>query len=141
MKTTCPFCDELHPQILLLNPTVKAMYPKSPVCRYHVLIMPNRHVRHIDQMKLIEWDGIRIALSKLLRSVRTENGFIGYNLLSNNGDHRVNQRVNHAHLHVFLRFENDTEDPIRARSTEEARDLTDAQLNNFRILKNLLNRG
>ncbi len=125
MKAECPFCDKEHSQTIFQNEFVQIMYPLNPASAYHVLVIPKRHVVHLDDLSSEEWAAIGMAIKRAVnRAKRSISGFIGYNILSNNGDERVSQRVMHCHIHLFLRLQQEQNDPIRSRHTSSLKALT-----------------
>lgn len=138
--SACPFCDDTQAYRYLADaPLARAVYPKSPTCAYHVLIMPKRHVQCFDELSAAEVGQMFAILQRVVAAGRANiKDFVGYNLLSNNGSEAVNQRVKHCHMHVFLRGGQDTDDPLASRS-HTPQPFTEAELQNMRKLQGWLN--
>lgn len=114
MSTYCPFCDKAQQyRYIYESKYARIMYPLNPAGAYHTLITPSRHIEHLHELSISEWE----EFGKLLRLLHKKasaniDRYIGYNILSNNGDKRINQQVQHCHMHVFLRTSDDLSNPL-----------------------------
>ncbi len=137
----CPFCDNTQSyRYLAETELVRAIYPKSPASNYHILLMPKRHEQFLHNLD----DGETLQLHNLMQGFvqaaqKNIPDFAGYNILSNNGSEFVNQRVKHAHVHLFLRSNSDKTDPIRTPHAGDPKPLTEDQLKIVEQLKKWLN--
>lgn len=140
MNTLCPFCDPAQKyRQLTETKLVQAMYAKSPACKYHVLLMPKRHVRFFDDMTKAEEIELYSLLQYIVRQARKKlPDFIGYNLLSNNGGPQVRQRVPHCHVHLFLRSSDDKQDPLATTHATKPPALTKQELPIVKLLQEIL---
>lgn len=139
MKNYCPFCDlDESYRFLLENETTRAIYPKNPALKFHVLLTPKRHIKQWDSMTFEEIQDIQKLLKVLCRHFGQTENLIGYNMLSNNGSPEVNQRVDHAHMHVFFR-QNDDPDPFKSKHSATVQSFTKEQLALIMDLRNSLN--
>lgn len=132
----CPFCDpnQSYRYIRELS-LVRAVYPKSPACNYHVLLMPKRHVQTLDSLTSQEVADLFGLLAEVVEVGRKHiQGFVGYNVLSNNGSEAVNQRVKHCHVHVFLRSSQESDDPLIGKS-HDPQPLSSQQLEKMKELQ------
>lgn len=138
MSSNCPFCDPAQAYRYVFDGTeVRVLYPLNPACAYHVLITPKRHVQHFDELTSSEVLESHDLLKRLATLCETNiSDYIGYNLLSNNGDTRVNQQVPHCHIHAFMRTSRDASDPLKAPHTN-LKELTQAQLEDMKTLREL----
>ncbi len=138
---TCPFCGAGDPAGYIGSTQhTLVRYPLDPAIRYHLLLIPKRHIAHMDEMRAAEASDLMQTLQKIVANVRSNLGdeYIGYNLLSNNGDERVNQRVDHAHLHVFLRLQNEHTNPLLSSHQGSPNPLNDEQIATADELRNWL---
>lgn len=136
MSAYCPFCDENQAYRFVYDgDLVRVIYPFNAACAYHVLIVPKRHAVHIDELTKEEWAEYLQIIQLLDRACRTLEGYIGYNLLSNNGDSRIDQQVAHCHVHMFLRTNDDLESPIAKPHKSNLLELTKSELQNLEALK------
>jgi len=136
----CPFCDQKQSyRVIRQGQFFKLVYPKSPAIAHHVLIVPTRHVKTFDEITPEYMQDFVELLSELVQKARGHLGasFLGYNLLSNNGSEAVNQRVPHAHIHIFLRTDQDESDPVKDKSDHQQTPppLTEQQLENLATIK------
>jgi diadenosine tetraphosphate (Ap4A) HIT family hydrolase len=60
----CPFCEHIKQVILLENENAILTYAIAPYHKYHLLVIPKRHVEHI---KDLEWHEL-ISITALLSS-------------------------------------------------------------------------
>ena len=140
LPTNCPFCDDTQ-QYRFITETelVRAIYPKSPACNFHMLLVPKTHRQTLDELTEDELQQLFQLLQRTVRIAREQiPGFIGYNVLSNNGSEAVNQRVKHAHVHLFLRTEQETGNPLEPSHSHEPLPLTDEQKNYMKQLQTWL---
>ncbi len=143
MSTNCPFCDKTQSYRYVLEcKKVRAIYPLGPACAYHVLITPKRHIQLLSDMSDQEWQEVMKLLRQLHNGFRMHiDGYIGYNILSNNGDVGINQQVPHAHMHVFLRHIGDLTDPIRKPHSSTSNKLDASALRHLAELQNVVRTG
>lgn len=140
--TLCPFCDTTQNyRYVYEGNLLRAIYPKAPACRHHVLLVPKRHVQQLDQLTVAEsaelFSMLRYVVGKATAGLP---GFIGFNILSNNGGPAVRQHVPHCHMHVFLRTAQDHSDPLRPGDSNTPPPLSDEQLTNMHELRQLFAR-
>lgn len=140
MRNTCPFCDTAQKyRYIMETDSVLAMYAKSPACRYHILLMPKRHAPTLDSLNESEILELHQTLQTLVDRARSKlPGFIGYNVLSNNGGPAVRQRVPHCHVHLFLRVAEENADPFTVQHKATASELTAEQMSNLKELQQIL---
>ena len=113
------------------------MLPRSPACKYHLLVMPKRHTLYFDRLKPAEIKELHGVVKKTVAQARKNiRNFIGYNILSNNGDKRVNQRVNHCHMHLFLRISEEA-DPLK-KTHKRPKDFSKEELATLEDIKKWL---
>lgn len=77
-----------------------------PIVPGHVLICPVRCLATVDQLSDEEWSAIREMLLKIKNALKEAVGAVGFNCAWNEGE-LAGQSVNHLHLHVVPRKEDD----------------------------------
>ena len=94
-QTDCPFC-----KYLLLKKTGAVIYQtadiyvvrdRAPVDRFHILIIPRKHVKGIWQTRIIE-------VLKVAQHMLDINNITSFQLRINAGSY---QHIPHFHLHVI----------------------------------------
>ena len=107
----CLFCNTKEKEYIFENELVYATYDSYPVTKFHILIIPKRHVKNYFDLtndELIACNKI-IILSK--KKIELDDKSIkGFNLGTNSGK-VAGQSINHCHIHLIPRRENDVENP------------------------------
>ena len=107
----CIFCKiingDIPSAVVFENDEFKAILDRFPSNEGHVLIMPKEHCANIFEMDP-EKGGRLFALAvKIASAMKEALGFENMNVLQNNGP-VAGQTVNHFHLHLIPRYENDS---------------------------------
>jgi histidine triad (HIT) family protein len=100
----CIFCrivrGEAPARIAYQDEEVTAFHDLHPQAPVHILLIPNRHIAGVAQVKTED----EPALGKLFsvaRRLAEEMGIVaGYRLVINNG-HEAGQSVSHLHVHLL----------------------------------------
>ena len=126
----CIFCKIINGDIpwavVFENDEFKAILDRFPSNEGHVLIMPKEHCANIFEMDP-EKGGRLFALAvKIASAMKEALGFENMNVLQNNGP-VAGQTVNHFHLHLIPRYENDS-----VNVSWPQMDLTDEQIEEVR---------
>ncbi len=126
----CIFCKIINGYIpsavVFENDEFKAILDRFPSNEGHVLIMPKEHCANIFEMDP-EKGGRLFALAvKIASAMKEVLGFENMNVLQNNGP-VAGQTVNHFHLHLIPRYENDS-----VNVSWPQMDLTDEQIEEMR---------
>lgn len=101
----CVFCRIITGQspasIVHRDARVVAFRDLHPVAPVHVLIVPVRHIRSLDQLQIGE-ESLLTSLLMTARQVAAQEGLTerGYRLVLNTGNNG-GQRVFHMHLHLL----------------------------------------
>lgn len=138
LNNICPFCDSSQTfRHITETSAMRVIYPKNPAIKFHILITPKRHIKHINELSQIEESELFVLLKNLTSFADRHLGdqYLGFNLLSNNGDESINQRVPHAHMHVFLRTIDDKLDPIKSHHGSKPKNLSDKEIKNLLEIK------
>lgn len=106
----CIFCKitkkEIPATIIYEDNEFIAIFDKFPATLGHVLLLPKTHVETIFE---IPWDlsGKLFALAtRIAQNMEKKLGIKAVNILQNNGE-LAGQTVNHFHVHILPRYEND----------------------------------
>jgi histidine triad (HIT) family protein len=112
MSSSCIFCriiqGEAPAQMVYQDELVSAFRDIRPVAPVHVLVVPNKHIAALSEVKE-EDQAILGRMLLVARRVAEQEGIAqsGFRLIVNNGPD-ANQIVYHLHLHVIgghrLRF-------------------------------------
>lgn len=105
----CIFCmisnHEIPSQIVYENDKVIAFLDLSQATRGHTLVVPKKHFKNIyeldEEYGRAVMDAVRLVSNKLKKALNP----IGLNLINNN--ERPLQSVDHFHIHLLPRYEND----------------------------------
>ncbi|MEK7553052.1 MAG: HIT family protein [Patescibacteria group bacterium] len=106
----CIFCKivrkEIPAEIVYETEHWLAFLDIKPVNPGHTLLVPKTHFENLFDLpaeRLAEFGGVA---QKLARAVKMATNAAGLNLGMNNG-RSAGQLIDHAHLHLIPRFEND----------------------------------
>lgn len=105
----CIFCQESE-NILYSDDYWYAIYDKYPVSNGHVLIISKNHKKDyfdLDIMESITLNGFIHIIKEIIDKKFHPNG---YNIGCNCGK-CAGQTINHFHLHLIPRYDNDVNDP------------------------------
>ena len=107
----CLFCKTNKSEYLFENDLAFSTFDSYPVSKFHLLIIPKRHMKNYFELsndELIACNKI-IILSK--KKIELDDKSIkGFNLGTNSGK-VAGQSINHCHIHLIPRRENDVENP------------------------------
>tara|TARA_B100001175_G_C19342188_1_gene558010 strand:- start:146 stop:547 length:402 start_codon:yes stop_codon:yes gene_type:complete len=107
----CLFCNTKEKEYIFENELVYATYDSYPVTKFHILIIPKRHVKNYFDLtndELIACNKI-IILSK--NKIEKEDLSVkGFNVGSNIG-REAGQSIDHCHIHLIPRREGDVKNP------------------------------
>ena len=109
----CLFCDKIsNNDFKVGSEYCAAFFDNYPVTKYHMLIIPKRHVETFFDLTIEERndifkivDALKVSLSYLDPTITGWN--IGFNCGESAG-----QTINHCHCHLIPRRDNDCDDPI-----------------------------
>ncbi len=105
----CVFCmisnHEIPSHIVYENDKVIAFLDLTQATRGHTLVVPKKHFKNIfeldEEYGKAVMDAVRFVSNKLKKALNP----IGLNLINNN--ERPLQSVDHFHIHLIPRYEND----------------------------------
>ena len=107
----CLFCNTDKKEYIFENDLAFATFDSYPVSKYHVLIIPKRHVKNYFELSSDEL----IACNKIIMQSKNkiehdDQSIQGFNLGANCGK-VAGQSINHCHIHLIPRREGDVENP------------------------------
>jgi histidine triad (HIT) family protein len=110
MDKNCIFCKIVAGDIpcvrILEDEHALAFMDIGPLAEGHVLLVPRKHWKTIDEMAPEEAAALLKHLPPLVKAVQVATGCQGVNLLQNNGK-AAHQEVPHVHFHIIPRNEGD----------------------------------
>ncbi len=110
LMAPCPFCGIQEGDFLCANSTGIAFYDRFPINEGHALVIPRAHVASVfDLDPAVQnelWEMV-VAVRKILADRFSPAGF---NVGVNDGV-AAGQTIDHAHIHIIPRYENDVADP------------------------------
>ena len=107
----CIFCDIKKDEYKLENNLAFVIHDKFPVTKHHSLIIPKRHVSNYFELTQAEINCCNTLIKQMKNIIDTQdNKVVGYNIGINNGE-MAGQTINHCHIHLIPRRENDMADP------------------------------
>ncbi len=109
--TTCSFCNTqvLQNQKIYEDDHVIVLIDYKPVIEGHCLILPKRHVEHLQDLNSEELLSVHGAISKLFESAKKTYDATAYLIWQKNGV-EAGQSVPHVHVHFLPRKPNDYSD-------------------------------
>lgn len=108
---SCGFCN-INKSVLVLETRLSTVVlDKYPVTEGHTLFIPKRHFQDFFQITKKE-HSVLFDLIKVRRNylTRTDKSICGFNIGVNSG-FAAGQTINHVHLHLIPRRNNDVDDP------------------------------
>lgn len=102
-RAGCPFCSIEKPVIVLENQLAVVIRDIHPITKWHLLVIPKRHVADWFDLEAAEV----MACQELLVEARTmivnqDPDIGGFNIAINSG-RAAGQTVMHAHMHLIAR--------------------------------------
>ena len=107
----CLFCNISFNDFELENKLAFASYDSYPVSKYHILIVPKRHVENYFELNKEEILACHSLLKQLKKKLEAKDNTIkGFNVGSNSGK-TAGQSINHCHIHLIPRRLGDVDNP------------------------------
>lgn len=127
----CPFCvivegRDPETRILYRDSKVVAFFPLEPATTGHTLVIPHRHVSHLDDLGPHEVRDLAAAVQRVSAALSSALSPEGLNVIQSNGT-AATQTVPHVHFHLVPRTEGDRlllRWPDGASDTPQAQDRT-----------------
>jgi diadenosine tetraphosphate (Ap4A) HIT family hydrolase len=109
--TGCPFCaPEPERDLLTESAQVYAMLDKYPVNEGHTLVIPKRHVADYFDLAGQEQTACWMLVNRVNQLLQEQLNPDGFNVGINCGE-AAGQTINHVHIHVIPRYEDDVDNP------------------------------
>lgn len=106
----CLFCNiangKFDSATIFENSEFRVILDKFPSGKGHTLVMPKKHYDNILEMDEQSVAKMFVIASKMAKVIKKILKCDGINILQNNGE-AAGQTVNHVHVHIIPRFEND----------------------------------
>jgi diadenosine tetraphosphate (Ap4A) HIT family hydrolase len=105
----CPFCDPAR-SIVCSNASAIAIRDAYPVSEGHTLVIPLKHEPNLTRLDSVSYRECFDLVRNVIDGLIKEFDPAGFNVGVNTGE-SAGQSVDHAHIHVIPRYENDTPNP------------------------------
>lgn len=95
----CPFCEGIKPRILIENDGAILTYSQAPYHKYHLLIVPKRHIENIKELT---WSENVCIMALLVTGIKTLDK-LGHNdctILARDGQAVGKSIKHHLHYHI-----------------------------------------
>lgn len=106
----CIFCKiakgEIPSKTLYEDENFRVILDLGPVARGHALILPKKHAANLFELPEETAAAAFVLAKKMAGIMREKLKCDGLNLLQNNGE-TAGQTVNHFHIHVIPRYQED----------------------------------
>lgn len=106
----CIFCKIVEGKIpsfkLYEDSKVLVILDAFPSSKGHVLVIPKKHSKDIFDITDNEYSYLMGIVSSITKKLKKNLECNGFNVLQNNGE-VAGQTVNHLHIHIIPRYEND----------------------------------
>ena len=107
----CLFCNTNKKEYIFENDLAFATFDSYPVSKYHVLIIPKRHVKSYFELSNDELVACNKIIMQSKNKIEQKDQTIeGFNLGTNCGK-VAGQSINHCHIHLIPRRVGDVENP------------------------------
>lgn len=127
---TCIFCQIITGQIpadkIYEDNDFIAFLDIKPINPGHTLLLPKAHHRNLFDLPSDILARLGLAVQKVGQAVKVGASADGLNIIMNN-DRAAGQLVDHAHLHLIPRFDNDGLQPWRQQGNQIEIDLKKLQ--------------
>ncbi|MCI1931392.1 MAG: HIT family protein [Clostridia bacterium] len=126
----CIFCKIIKGEIpsatVYEDDEFKAILDRFPANQGHVLVMPKKHIQNVFEIDPETAGRLYTLTTKIAKVMKETIGFENMNIVQNNGP-VAGQTVQHFHVHLIPRYENDT-----VSVTWKQLELTDEQIEDMR---------
>jgi diadenosine tetraphosphate (Ap4A) HIT family hydrolase len=106
----CPFCAPENEAVVARSDHGLAVSDRYPVTAGHTLIVPKSHVGSIFDLPVRVQQDLWTLVDSVRGLLMREHGPAGFTVGINDGP-AAGQTVDHAHIHVIPRYEDDVPDP------------------------------
>jgi diadenosine tetraphosphate (Ap4A) HIT family hydrolase len=113
-NTQCPFCDIIldisSSRIIAENELSISISDGYPISLGHTLVIPRRHVASFFEITEAERSSLFDLLQTSKQFIDDLHSPDSYNIGINDGPD-AGQTINHLHMHLIPRYQNDVKDP------------------------------
>jgi diadenosine tetraphosphate (Ap4A) HIT family hydrolase len=107
----CLFCNTDKKEYIFENDLAYATFDSYPVSKFHVLIIPKRHIKNYFDLSTDEFVACNTIIMLCKNKLEQDDQYIeGFNIGSNTGK-VAGQSINHCHIHLIPRRKGDVENP------------------------------
>jgi histidine triad (HIT) family protein len=110
MQNECIFCKIINGEIpskkVYEDNDTLAFLDINPANPGHVLVVPKKHFENIFDIDEATLGKMMHVVKNIAKNLKEKLNPDGINIMQNNGKH-AGQLVNHIHLHIIPRFNND----------------------------------
>ena len=107
----CPFClPEIENATFAKSENFRAVYNLAPVFPGHVLVMPKKHIKSFIEIGEDLLTEMVVFSQKVVKTLKISFNCEAFDWTIQDGKH-AGQSVEHMHLHIIPRYENDLPDP------------------------------
>ena len=107
----CLFCNTNIKEYIFENDLAYATFDSYPVSKFHVLIIPKRHIKNYFDLSTDEFVACNTIIMLCKNKLEQDDQYIeGFNIGSNTGK-VAGQSINHCHIHLIPRRKGDVENP------------------------------
>lgn len=99
----CQFCDFDTSLVIKTDKEAFLIFSLAPYSKHHLLVIPNRHVEHFEDLTKEEKESIDNLLNNAIRLLKVL-GHSGYTILIRSGDN-IGKSVKHLHYHIIPSME------------------------------------
>lgn len=109
-KDNCIFCKiangEIPSKTLYEDEDFRVILDLGPATKGHALILPKEHADNLYELSDEQAAKVLVLAKKMAAKMQKTLACEGLNLVQNNGE-VAGQTVNHFHLHLIPRYQND----------------------------------
>ena len=107
----CLFCNTSSEEHIFENDLAFATFDSYPVTKFHVLIIPKRHIKNYFELSNNELEACnKILILSKKKIEKNDKSIKGFNIGTNCGK-SAGQSINHCHIHLIPRRKGDVGDP------------------------------
>ena len=104
------FQEDLYKEIIAESATAFSIYDKYPVNPGHAIIIPKRKVSSFFDLSFKEQNACNLMIDFVKNILKEKYKPDGFNIGINIGK-SAGQTIDHVHIHLIPRYDNDVEDP------------------------------
>lgn len=102
-KEECPLCSREYNKIISQNDKAFLTYSIAPYCKYHLLVVPKRHILQFEKLTKLEKEKIDILLHRGISDIKSL-GYPDYSILIRSGE-KTGRSLEHLHYHIIPSIE------------------------------------